>query len=102
VIRGARIAAIGPANEVAVPPGSRIVNGSGQFLIPGLIDMHTHVSKCRASVLDLLIAGGVTTVRDMGGDPEELFEWRSEVASGKRLGPRILMAGKPGVGNDRP
>lgn len=41
----------------------------------------------------LLIANGVTTVRDMGGDYEELARWRRDVVSGTRLWPRILMAG---------
>jgi hypothetical protein len=39
------------------------------------------------------VANGVTTVRDMGGDYEELRRWRSEVAARKRIGPRILMPG---------
>ena len=55
--------------------------------------MHAHLSKARASSLGLFVANGVTTVRDMGGDYEELRQWRREVTAGTRLGPRILMPG---------
>lgn len=97
LIRDERIVAIGPATEVVVPAGARVVEGAGKFLLPGFIEMHAHLSKTRASALGLFIANGVTTVRDTGGDHEELLKWRREVRGevpGRvRLGPRILMAG---------
>lgn len=93
LVRGERIEAVGPAAEVDVPRGAREVDGAGKYLIPGLIEMHAHLSKARASALGLFLVNGVTTVRDMGGDHAELLGWRREVRSGDRLGPRILMAG---------
>lgn len=93
IIRGDRIAAIGPTDQVPIPPATRIVEGAGRFLMPGLIDMHTHLSKTRASSMGLFVVNGVTTVRDMGGDYEELRRWRRAVTTGRRIGPRILMAG---------
>jgi imidazolonepropionase-like amidohydrolase len=74
-------------------PLAYIVDGSGRFLIPGLIDMHTHVSKTRGSSLSLLVANGVTTVRDLGGDHDELLAWRREIDAGTRIGPQLLIAG---------
>ena len=91
VINGERIVSIGPTAKI--PRGARVINGAGKFLLPGFIEMHAHLSKTRASSLGLFIANGVTTVRDMGGDHEELLRWRREVRAGSRLGPRILMAG---------
>lgn len=41
----------------------------------------------------LLLANGATTVRDMGGDVDELTLWRQNVENGKAVGPRIVMAG---------
>jgi adenine deaminase len=76
LVRGDRIAAIGPATAVAIPAGARVVDGAGKFLLPGLIDMHVHLSKTRGSAMGLFVANGVTTVRDMGGDYEELVRWR--------------------------
>ena len=55
------------------PAGARQIDGRGKFLIPGLIDLHVHLSKMRASGMGLLVGFGVTTVRDMGGDYQELL-----------------------------
>ena len=93
LIRGDRIAAIGPSDAVTIPAEARVVDGTGKFLLPGLIDLHVHLSKTRGSALGLFVANGVTTVRDMGGDYEELRQWRREVTGGTRIGPRILMPG---------
>ncbi len=84
---------MGPADVVDPPVGARIVDGGGRTLLPGLIDAHVHLSKARAPALPLLVAHGVTTVRDMGGDTEELLRWRREIGGGDRVGPRILLAG---------
>ena len=93
VIRGDRIDAVGLAANTAIPAGARIVDGAGKFLVPGFIEMHAHTSKARASALGLFVANGVTTLRDMGGDHEELLGWRREIRAGRRLGPRMVIAG---------
>ena len=49
---------------VDVPPGSRLIDGSGKFLLPGLIDSHTHTF--RREMLERSLDFGVTTVFDMG------------------------------------
>jgi len=93
LVRDDRIVAIGPAAETVVPPGARVIEGIGKFLLPGFFEMHAHTSKTRASALGLFVANGVTTVRDTGGDHAELLRWRREVRTGSRLGPRMLIAG---------
>ena len=93
VIRGDRIADLGPAATTDIPDGARIIDARGRYLIPGLIEMHAHLSKARASAMGLFVANGVTTIRDMGGDHEELLRWRREVSAGRRIGPRMLIAG---------
>jgi imidazolonepropionase-like amidohydrolase len=93
VVRGDRIAAVGPAADTVIPPRTEVIEASGKYLIPGLIDLHVHLSKARASSLGLFVANGVTTVRDMGGDHEELLRWRREIAREERVGPRMLIAG---------
>ena len=93
VIRGERIADVGPAATTDIPPGARIIDARGQYLIPGLIEMHAHLSKSRVSALGLFVANGVTTIRDMGGDHEELLRWRRDVNEGRRVGPRMFIAG---------
>lgn len=93
LVRGDRIEYVGPTASLPPAPNAQVVDGSGRFVIPGLIDMHTHVSKTRASSLSLLVSKGVTTVRDVGGDHEELLAWRRQIDAGTRIGPRLLIAG---------
>jgi imidazolonepropionase-like amidohydrolase len=69
------------------------------FVMPGLWDMHVHLvfgnwfPGGRAISLPLFIANGVTGVRDMGSDLEEVQNWRREIAAGKLIGPRIYTPG---------
>lgn len=75
------------------------VNGTGKYFIPGLWDTHVHMAfgnwfpHSKEIVLPLLIANGVTGVRDMGGELEVLQQWRKEISAGTLLGPRIVMSG---------
>jgi imidazolonepropionase-like amidohydrolase len=91
VVAGDRITAVGPTAQI--PSGAHVLDGTGRFLVPGFIDMHVHLSKARASAMGLLVLNGVTTVRDLGGDYEELVRWRQDVRAGRRVGPRIFLAG---------
>jgi len=99
IVKTQRIAAVGPSGSIAVPRGARIVDGRGKFLIPGLADMHVHLTAAgepdgsRSFLIPLLLAHGITTVRDMGGYLESLVPLRREVQNGKRPGPQIVYAG---------
>lgn len=81
-----------PASSAAGGTG-RVIDGSDLFLIPGLWDMHVHLSNTKASALPLLLAHGVTSVRDVGGRLSEIDVWRGEVRAGKIHGPRIFRSG---------
>lgn len=91
VIRDGRIAAMGAKGQVAVPAGVRIIDGAGGYLLPGLADMHVH-SNGNPLSLALFLANGVTTVREMSGQPVYL-KWAGQVASGEILGPSIYTTG---------
>lgn len=95
VINGGRIAALGKAGEVRVPEGAQIIDAGGRFLIPGLWDMHIHSVSYEEGkkVFPLLIARGITGVRDMGCPPEDALRLRQETGEGKILGPRMIVAG---------
>src|SRR5262245_11158965 len=93
VISGDRIATLGEAGKVATPKDALVVDGRGKFLIPGLWDMHVHLSRVGENALSLFIAQGVTSVRDMGGDFAEVKLLRDRIASGTLLGPRVKAAG---------
>ena len=101
LIAGARIVEIGPSDRIKVPSGTRIIDGRGAFLIPGLCDMHVHFAlpevHARYESLNRkwardFIANGVTTVRNMRGFPE-LLDFRREVEAGRIIGPQIYTTG---------
>lgn len=72
VVAGGRIDAVVPVSEYVPLPTDSIVDASGLYLIPGLWALHVHLSKTTAAALPVLLANGVTTVRDMGGVLEEV------------------------------
>jgi hypothetical protein len=99
VVRGDRIVAVGPADQIEVPDGARVIDGEGGFLMPGLADMHSHLGmrdKDPAHLV-LYVAEGTTTVRSMSGTPENR-EWRDQVEEGGLVGPAILSADRIVIG----
>src|SRR5512132_1090555 len=106
VIVGDRITGIGRSGRVRVPKNAQVVDATGEFLIPGLWDMHVHTLREErvGTFLPLFIANGITGVRDMGmplKNLELLKRWRKEIEEGTRIGPRIVASG-PTLGGARP
>jgi imidazolonepropionase-like amidohydrolase len=99
VITGDRITAVSSSPHFRQPKNGRVIDAKGQYLIPGLWDMHVHSAfgdwfpGGREVILPLFVANGVTGVRDMGGDLPVLLDWRKQIADGKILGPRIYVSG---------
>jgi imidazolonepropionase-like amidohydrolase len=99
IVRDGRIVKLGKSEVVHAPGDALRVDGSGKYLIPGLWDMHVHevfgdwIPRNERVVPPLFVANGVTGVRDMGGDLDVLKVWRAEVAAGRMLGPRMIIAG---------
>jgi imidazolonepropionase-like amidohydrolase len=97
-VRGGRIAAIEKSSR-KLPEETRVVDGRGKFLIPGLWDMHVHTNfgdwlpGGKDLILPLFVANGITGVRDMGGDLHFLKEWRDQIDSGTIVGPRMVISG---------
>ena len=50
LVKGKRIIEIGLSNEIAIPENSKLIDGSGAYLMPGLADMHMHTRDDWASV----------------------------------------------------
>ncbi len=93
IVRGDRIAAIGPASVVAIPGNADRIDAVGKYLTPGLVDAHVHLEYFdEPSILSRFLANGVTTVRNMDGRPY-LLDWRRRIAAGELLGPTIYTAG---------
>lgn len=92
VLTNDRISAIGRTGRVRVPRSARVIDATGQFLIPGLWDMHVHFTETERT-FPMFIANGMFGIRNTGGNPEDLSNWRERVASGRLVGPRIIMSG---------
>jgi imidazolonepropionase-like amidohydrolase len=96
IVKGDRIAEIGPAAQIKVPAGAQRINGAGKYLLPGLVDMHVHLrnysEEQTAALLKLYVANGVTTVLNLSGTPRHL-ELRARVARGDLFGPTIYTSG---------
>jgi imidazolonepropionase-like amidohydrolase len=89
VVRDGRIVAAG--SRLPVPAGMPTLDVAGNTVAPGLWDMHAHAAQIEW--LPAYLAAGVTTFRDMGGEQPYLIAMRDTVATGKGLGPRVLLAG---------
>ena len=91
IVKDGRIVAAGRRREVQIPAGMAIVNARGQTLLPGLWEMHIHFSGVEFG--PALLAAGITTARDLGGEFEFLTTERDEIEQRHGLGPRLLLAG---------
>ncbi|KAK0341175.1 hypothetical protein LTR94_027500, partial [Friedmanniomyces endolithicus] len=89
VFADGRITGIQPL-EAPAPPGEATIDGAGGTLMPGLHDMHAHVSLESAL---LYLAAGVTAVRDMGNDNAFLPDLIHRIDAGEVAGPRITPNG---------
>jgi imidazolonepropionase-like amidohydrolase len=98
VIEGEMIASVGQG--AAAPDGAEVIDGSGRWAVPGLIDTHVHVELVGSESLPLWLALGVTTVRDLGGSLDFLVETR-RLRKGGAAGARLLFSG-PMIDGDPP
>ncbi len=74
----------------------QVVDASSQTVIPGLIEIHSHLSQNYGEALGrIFLSWGVTTVRNPATNTYESAEYREATESGARVGPRVLSAGEP-------
>ncbi|MBA3466875.1 MAG: amidohydrolase family protein [Gemmatimonadaceae bacterium] len=93
LIAGGMIRAVGPSATVAIPAGVRRIDGRGKYAIPGLWDAHVHFMNTGVTALPLLVANGVTSVREMGGHLDSTRAWQERMRVGTLIGPRIITPG---------
>ena len=102
IVRKGKIEKIGAYQEIKIPKDVIQIDGNGRYLMPGLVDMHTHIENEDAFIL--FLANGVTTVRNMWGFSKHLT-WKQRILKGELTGPTIYTAGSlfdgpPGVWNN--
>jgi imidazolonepropionase-like amidohydrolase len=96
VIRAGRIESVGGA----APQAARIIDASGQTLLPGLFDLHTHLTASATrgvpgdwgKNLKAYLASGVTTVNDYATFSEMFVPMKKLLDSGAMPGPHVNMA----------
>ncbi len=112
LVAGERIVAVGPASEVSVPTGARVIDTNGMTVLPGLCDMHVHLQilghgdyarwdelygdqneEVMAIAAQQLLHAGVTCARDLGGPLDALVTTRRRIATGEIPGPRLFISG---------
>ena len=91
IVRNGRIARAGSRSVVAIPKDLPVVNATGKTLLPGLWEMHTHFSGVEFG--PAMLAAGITTARDCGGEFDFLVAARHAIDSEQMIGPRLLLAG---------
>jgi hypothetical protein len=90
LIDGNRIRSVGKDGTVTIPSQAERIDAAGKALLPGLWDMHVHLSPNDGM---LHLAAGVTSVRDLANDNDGLLQRKRDIEAGNEIGPRVTMRG---------
>ncbi len=97
LVQDGLIARVGPLSPKDPPPDA-VIDATGKYVMPGIVNAHMHLQDERGGVAqpfqyeaNLLLACGITTVRDVGSDLEKARKWREESAAHRLVAPRILI-----------
>lgn len=101
IVEDGRVTTVAPSRQADIPEGAQRIDGRGKYLMPGLAEMHGHVpgpdkEDYARDVLFLYVSNGVTTVRNMAGDPWHI-DLRRRIDAGEVVGP-TLYAASPWLG----
>ncbi len=97
VIAGNKIRTMGRSAKISMPRGAQVIDARGQYLIPGLWDLHVHPGFAVNRAFPLLLANGITGFRDgYNFSLDSVQKWRREVWAGTRIGPpRQILSSVP-------
>jgi hypothetical protein len=94
VVEDQRIKEVGPVKSISEPKDATIVDATGKFVMPGLIDSHVHY---RDYMPHLFLNHGITSIKDVGNVPEWITAQRDGIRKGKIPGPWIFIGGRTGA-----
>ena len=84
-----------PPND---PPADAVIDATGKYVMPGIVNTHMHLQDERGGVsqpfryeMNLYLAAGATTIRDVGSDFAKARRWRADSAAHTLVAPRILI-----------
>ena len=86
------VTSVVPFRTVPSSSGVDVLDGRGKFLMPGLWDMHTHITHTDVD-FPLYLANGVLGIRSMGGVPDKVFSWQKGLRDGSLFGPLAFVSG---------
>src|SRR5215510_4369156 len=92
LVTGERITAV-EQDDLTPPVGAQVIDLKGKTVVPGLIDTHVHTTLMGDEGLPLFLAAGVTSARDVGGKLAKVQQIKTDLNSGKKLGPRLFICG---------
>ena len=102
IVEDGKITTIGNVDDTVLPDDAAVVDGTDRYLMPGLAEMHGHVTGTSPQQLErllgLYLANGVTVVRGMLGRPAHL-KLREQLLAGQVIGPRLISSGPSFNGN---
>jgi imidazolonepropionase-like amidohydrolase len=117
LIDGDRIRRVGPAAEIPIPAGYRVIDTSGRTMMPGMIELHAHLvllghgeytrwfswideqgraetlPKIMAIAAKQLLMAGITSAVDLGAPLQEILATRDAIDRGQLPGPRMSVSG---------
>jgi imidazolonepropionase-like amidohydrolase len=112
LISGNKITAVGGVGTLDVPSGARVIDTNGMTVMPGLINLHVHfdilghndyphwfstyqkrLPELMPVAARIMLESGVTSVRDLGANVDNIFKLRADINSGKIPGPRTFIVG---------
>jgi len=92
VVSNGRIADMGPSGKVKTPDGAQAIDLSGQTIIPGIINLHSHIGENTAGRIRTYAQYGITSTAGLGGDGDEVLKLRAAQRQGDIQGARIYTA----------
>jgi imidazolonepropionase-like amidohydrolase len=113
LIEGERITAVGRVSEVEIPRGAEVISTEGMSVLPGLWDMHVHLSivghsdyghwdktyppRFRDTIMPAaakqLLLAGVTSARELGAPLEDIIFIKRAIEKGDLPGPTLYVSG---------
>ena len=100
VVKNNKIEAIGKSSDMTVPNGAKVYDVAGKTIMPGIIDVHAHVSAFGYGIMPKKhwplyanLAFGVTTSHDPSANTETVFGMSELIKSGRMHGPRLFSTG---------
>jgi imidazolonepropionase-like amidohydrolase len=99
LVENGRIAFIGAPSSQVARPADVVIDGTGKYVMPGIVNTHMHWHEERQPGMpqpiqyerNLYLAAGVTTAREVGGDFDKSKAWQAESDAHTIISPRILV-----------